>query len=120
MAQQAAKHQPATPLPECLAVLKTTPHGNGYKMRFVCACGDPRDPTHCPRTLALNAERDRRAKAYTKLVKALRDLAPLLDRVPVFQLDDGKSSVKAVRLAGKFTEATRNARALLREIGEEV
>jgi hypothetical protein len=59
------------------------------------------------------------ANAYPKLVAALRTLTALCDNVPVFQLDDGKASVKAVRLAGKFTDAHRVAAALLRELGEE-
>lgn len=47
------------------------------------------------------------------LRKALQELTDLGEHVPVFQLDDGKSSVKAVRLAGKFTAAMRKARAAL-------
>ena len=60
----------------------------------------------------------RRSNEYSKLVDALRKLTDLCDHVPVFQLDDGKASVKAVRLAGKFTGAHRTSRALLRSLGE--
>ena len=58
--------------------------------------------------------------AYSKLVETLRALMPLLDQVPVFQLDGGKSSVKAVRLAGQFMAATKTAHAILSELGEDV
>lgn len=70
-------------------------------------------------------EISRRANAYPQLVEdrrrlvdALRDLTAICDNVPVFQLDDGKTSVKAVRLAGKFTASHTSARALLRSLGE--
>lgn len=58
------------------------------------------------------------ANAYPQLVEALRVLTELCENVPIFQLDDGKASVKAVRLAGKFTGAMDVSRALLRELGE--
>lgn len=51
--------------------------------------------------------------SHDELVAALEALADLGEAVPVFQLDDGKSSVKGVRLAGKFMDAMKNARAAL-------
>jgi hypothetical protein len=63
-------------------------------------------------------EIQRRALAYPRLVEALRDLAAICDNVPIFQLDRGKASVKAIRLAGKFTTAHSAAKALLRSLGE--
>ena len=79
----------------------------------------PATPLHkltdwLPATTQVELDALRAEKA--ELVAALRELMPLLDQVPVFQLDDGKSSVKAVRLAGKFMDATKNARALLAKV----
>lgn len=47
------------------------------------------------------------------MLDALQKLADLCEHVPVFQLDDGKVSVKAVRRAGKFTGAMADARAAI-------
>lgn len=58
----------------CEATLATTPHGRGYKMRYTCPCGSPTNPEACPRTRAIKAEHDRRAKAYPKLCDALRQV----------------------------------------------
>lgn len=46
-------------------------------------------------------------------LSALRDLVNVCEGVPVFQLDDGKASVKAVRLAGKFMKAINAAKAVI-------
>lgn len=51
--------------------------------------------------------------AAPELLEALTLLRDLGENVPIFQLDGGKSSVKAVRLAGKFTGAMDKARAAL-------
>ncbi len=56
---------------------------------------------------ALNAE----------LVAALRQLTELSDHVPVLQLDNGRQSVKAVRLAAKFMAARNMARTVLDKAG---
>jgi len=53
-----------------------------------------------------------------RAVKALRVLTGLCENVPVFLLDDGKATVKAIRLAGKFTGAMNVSRAVLHELGE--
>ena len=58
------------------------------------------------RALKLREQRD-------ELLAALKALHELGAHVPIFQLDDGKSSVKAVRLAGKFTGAMDAARAAI-------
>ncbi len=51
--------------------------------------------------------------AAPELLEALKVLVKLGDLVPVFQLDNGKSSVKAVRLAGDFIGAMDAARATI-------
>ena len=58
------------------------------------------------------------AQTIQRLQRNLRALTDICDNVPIFQLDQGKASVKAVRLAGKFTGAHTAARALLAELGE--
>ncbi len=65
---------------------------------------------------ALETHRDALAAQNRELVEALGKLVELGDHVPVFQLDDGKSSVKAVRLAGKFMNSMAAARALLAKV----
>lgn len=52
------------------------------------------------------------------LAEALRELLKLCDNVPVFQLDGGKSSAKAVRLAGKFMTARDTAQRVLSDYDE--
>lgn len=59
-------------LPSCEAVLRTKPHANGRKMVYECPCGQATNPDHCPRTLAIEAERNRRANAYPKLIEFAR------------------------------------------------
>lgn len=66
----------------------------------------------------LLVERDRLVAFNRELVEALETLADLGDCVPIFQLDDGKATVKAVRLAGKFTGAMKQARAVLAKARE--
>lgn len=51
--------------------------------------------------------------AAPDLLAALRGLADLCENVPVFQLDGGRASAKAVRLAGDFTRAMEVARAAI-------
>lgn len=48
-----------------------------------------------------------------EMIATLEQFVELGEHVPIFQLDDGKSSVKAVRLAGKFMGAMDKARALI-------
>lgn len=104
---------PATPL-----VLSAARHKQGA---VILEGGDPRALVYgetFEEASARAAQIVKRDNAYPELVEALRVLAPLLNQVPVFQLDDGKASVKAVRLAGKFVEAKNNAEALLHKLGE--
>ena len=60
-------------------------------------------------------QRDALLAQNKRLRAALENLTALCDNVPIFQLDGGKSSVKAVRLAGKFTAAVKQARDALNE-----
>jgi hypothetical protein len=115
------KHTPATPLP-----WTTLEDGRSHiKLVHVETTAENTAGSGLPVT-SINAKRaadaeylTHAANAYPLLVGALRTLTALCDNVPIFQLDDGKASVKAVRLAGKFTDAHRVAAALLRELGEE-
>jgi hypothetical protein len=61
----------------------------------------------------LEAERDRLRAINAELLAALEGLVELCEHVPVFQLDGGRSSVKAVRRAGKFVGALDTARAAI-------
>ena len=111
------KNQPATPLPFSLEEVRPEPTHMYATIRGS-------DRTIPIRVSGPNASQDATyvviaANAYPKLVEALRALNAICDNVPVFQLDEGKASVKAVRLAGKFMDATRNASALLRELCEQ-
>ena len=56
----------------------------------------------------------RLAAENRRLREVLAELVEMCDHVPIFQLDNGKASVKAVRLAGKFTVAMDKARAALK------
>ena len=62
---------------------------------------------------------DRLRAENARLREALQALADICDNVPMFQLDHGKSSVRAVRLAGKFVAAHRAARDALAHTGQE-
>lgn len=92
-------HKPATALPLWKQLNKLS-HEFGYDS---------------PRAVLLTNAAQLLAK-QERAVKALRVLTELCENVPIFQLDDGKVTVKAVRLAGKFTGAMNVSRAILGEL----
>jgi hypothetical protein len=114
--QMTTKHTPATPLPECESVLRTKPHGIGRKMVYECPCGQATNPEQCPRTQAINAERDRRANAYPKLVEALRLCG---ERFAVIQKDVAPFERNVDYIKKIASEFADEARALLRSLGED-
>jgi hypothetical protein len=62
---------------------------------------------------SVQAQRDSLKAQNAELLAALMALVEKCEAVPVFQLDGGKASVKAVRMAGKFVGAMDNARAAI-------
>lgn len=105
--------KPATPMPERTTQYYACKHGIPGGCQFCNVTQQSAMPFRRTPDVIAKLESDR-----GRLIEALGALAELGDHVPVFQLDHGKSSVKAVRLAGKFVGALNTARSLLRELEE--
>lgn len=75
----------------------------------LCALFDQLVPYTAPQPFQRVVAADERGLLLPALVR----LTELCEHVPVFQLDNGKSSVKAVRLAGTFVGALDEAKAAI-------